>query len=164
MNVVVTGIGLVSALGSLESTWQNLLAGNSGIQSHQPFLDLAPFPAALIATQPIALIAVAERVVFAALKDAGLEPPLIDCGVVIGSSRGNQAKWEALARQSADDGHHKNSMLVDWLNTLPNGAAISAARLLGTQAPVLSPMAACATGLWAIAQAYELVRTGNAIA
>ena len=98
MNVVVTGIGLVSALGSLKSTWQNLLAGNSGIQFHQPFLDLDPFPAALIATQPIALAALIEQVVFAALKDAGLKPPLPECGVVIGSSRGHQAQWEALAK------------------------------------------------------------------
>ena len=161
MNVVVTGIGLVSALGSLKSTWQNLLAGNSGIQFHQPFLDLDPFPAALIATQPIALAALTEQVVFAALKDAGLKPPLPECGVVIGSSRGHQAQWEALAKQSIVDPHYQDGRIRGWLDTLPNGAAIAAARLLGTQAPVLSPMAACATGLWAIAQAYELVRTGQ---
>ncbi len=160
MNVVVTGIGLVSALGSLELTWRHLLAGNSGIRFHQPFLDLDPFPAALVATHPIALTALTERVVFAALKDAGLETPLPDCGVVIGSSRGNQAQWEALARQAAR-GHCQDERLRGWLDTLPNGAAIAAARLLGTQAQVLSPMAACATGVWAIAQGYEWVRTGQ---
>lgn len=160
MNVVITGIGLVSALGSLEATWQHLLAGNSGIRFHQPFLDLDPFPAALIATQPIALISLTERVVLAAIKDAGLKTPLPDCGVVIGSSRGHQSQWEALAKQSVG-GHYHDDRLRSWLDTLPNGVAIAAARLLGTQAPVLSPMAACATGLWAIAQAYELVRTGQ---
>ncbi len=160
MNVVVTGMGLVSALGSLESTWQHLLAGNSGIRFHQPFLDIDPFPAALVATQPIALVALTEQLVFAALKDAGLESPLPDCGVVIGSSRGHQARWEVLAKQSVG-GHYNDEMLRSWLDTLPNGGAIAAARLLGTQTLVLSPMAACATGLWAIAQAYELVRTGQ---
>ncbi|MBM0740102.1 beta-ketoacyl-ACP synthase [Phormidium sp. CLA17] len=159
MDVVVTGIGLVSALGSLESTWQHLLTGSSGIEYHQPFFDLKPFPAALIETQPIALATLTERVIFAALKDAGLDPPLLDCGVVIGSSRGHQAQWESLARQSVD-GHYQDDRLRGWLDTLPNGAAIAAARLLGTRSQVLSPMAACATGLWAIAQAYELVRTG----
>ena len=160
MNVVITGMGLVSALGSLELTWQHLLAGNSGIRFHQPFLDIDPFPAALVATQPIALGALTEQVVFAALKDAGLESPLPDCGVVIGSSRGHQAQWEVLAKQSVG-GHYHDDTLRSWLDTLPNGGAIAAARLLGTQTLVLSPMAACATGLWAIAQAYELVRTGQ---
>jgi len=158
MDVVITGIGLVSALGSLTSTWHQLQAGNSGIKWHQPFPDLAPFPAALVGINPIALTVLTEQAVVAALTDAELEPPLVDCGVVIGSSRGHQAKWEALA-QSIDDS--KDDRLLDWLDTLPNGAAIAAARLVGTQAPVLSPMAACATGLWAIAQAYELVRTGQ---
>jgi 3-oxoacyl-[acyl-carrier-protein] synthase II len=160
MDVVITGIGLVSALGSLESTWQNLLAGKSGVQLHQPFLDFDLFPAALIASQPIALTTLTEQVVFAALQDAGLEPPLLECGVVIGSSRGHQATWEALARQPIDQ-RYQDDRLLDWLSILPNGAAIAAARLVGTRAPVLAPMAACATGIWAIAQGYELVRTGQ---
>jgi 3-oxoacyl-[acyl-carrier-protein] synthase II len=36
-----------------------------------------------------------------------------------------------------------------------------AARLIQTQAPVLSPMAACATGIHAIAKGYELIQTGS---
>ncbi len=51
MDVVVTGIGLVSALGSLENSWKGLLSGESGIRQHQPFLELEPRPLALIGTK-----------------------------------------------------------------------------------------------------------------
>ncbi len=55
-NVVVTGIGLVSALGdNLEASWQQLIAKNSAIKLHQPFPELPPLPLALIGKQPISL-------------------------------------------------------------------------------------------------------------
>jgi 3-oxoacyl-[acyl-carrier-protein] synthase II len=41
--IVVTGVGVVSALGSGEQFWSNLLAGKSGIRSIQGF-DASPFP------------------------------------------------------------------------------------------------------------------------
>ena len=40
-------------------------------------------------------------------------------------------------------------------------AAIASARQIGSSGPVLAPMAACATGIWAIAQGFELIRTGQ---
>ncbi|HEY9617837.1 MAG TPA: beta-ketoacyl-ACP synthase [Microcoleaceae cyanobacterium] len=155
MDVVVTGIGLVSALGSLEATWKQLLAGHSGIQLHQPFPELPLRPLALTGSEPAHLEALTETAVVAALQDAGLQPPLIDCGVVIGSSRGNQSQWERWAKQVQYQG---NDCLGNWFDTLPHAAAIATARLLQTQTIVLSPMAACATGLWSIAQAYELIQ------
>lgn len=153
MDVVVTGIGLISALGNLEQTWKGLLEGQSSIHLYQPFPELAPKPIAIAGKYPATLVALTETVVQDALKDARLEPHLPDCGVVVGSSRGNQAAWEHLAA--------KQGKLSDWLTTLPNTAAIVTAQLVQTQAIVLSPMAACATGLWAIARATELIRSGQ---
>lgn len=155
MDVVVTGIGLVSALGALETTWKHVLAGHSGIQRHQPFAELPPRPLALISPEPAQLETLTEAVVRAALQDAGLQPPLIDCSVVIGSSRGNQAQWERWAKQVKHRGHDR---FGNWFETLPHAAATATARFIQTQATVLSPMAACATGLWSIAQAYELIQ------
>jgi 3-oxoacyl-[acyl-carrier-protein] synthase II len=155
MDVVVTGIGLISALGNLEDSWNGLLEGRSGIQLHQPFRDLLPKPLGLIDKHPTALVPLTEQIVCDALQDAGISLPLGDCGVAIGSSRGNQAAWERLTV------HSNKALLKRWLDTLPNSAAIAAARLLQTHAPVLSPMAACATGIWAIAQGYELIRSGQ---
>lgn len=151
MNVVVTGIGLVSALGSLKPTWKRLVEGGSGIQFYQPFSGLEPKPIALIGKHPAEILTLTRQVVLAAISDAGLKTPLMDCGVVVGSSRGNQAQWE---RMTAGSGEISN-----WLNTLPNRSAIETAHLIGSQGIVLAPMVACATGLWAIARGAELIQS-----
>jgi 3-oxoacyl-[acyl-carrier-protein] synthase II len=183
VEVVVTGVGLISALGNLESTWKSLIAGKSGIIPRQLFSELPTFPIALIGNTPNNLTNITELVVAAALKDAGLLPPLINCGVVIGSSRSCQASWEELARQFYVSGQQQlgdqnganftsvislssiaqeNTIKLEhWLDTLPNRAAIATARQISSTAPVLAPMAACATGIWAIAQAYNLIQTGQ---
>lgn len=160
MEVVVTGIGLLSALGSLQTTWKHLLANRSGIQFHQPFTVLPAKPLGLIGSIPAQLEALTRQVVAAALADAGLEPPLVDCGVAIGSSRGNQAQWEQLAASYICPEKTEFSGL-SWLDTLPHRAAIVAAQQLGTGSPVLAPMSACATGLWSIAQGIQLIQTGH---
>lgn len=164
MEVVVTGIGLVSALGELEVSWQQLIAGKSGIQLHQPFAELKQRPLALIGKQPAELRTLVQLVVASALKDAALVPPMPDCGVVIGSSRANQACWEQLARQMylavPTQSHSVEPNLEHWLDTLPHMNAIAVARQIGAEV-VLAPMAACATGIWAIAQGYHLLKTGQ---
>lgn len=171
MEVVVTGIGLATALGSLEMTWSSLLSGKSAIALRQPFPDLPPMPLAMIGKFPLDLEGLTHTVVSTALEDAKLEAPLADCGVVIGSSRANQGLWEKLvterwleeSRQERDSGENTSfkSSISRWLDTLPHAAAIATARQIQTTAPVLAPMAACATGIWAIAQGYELIRTGQ---
>ncbi|MHC5912551.1 MAG: beta-ketoacyl-ACP synthase, partial [Nostoc sp.] len=163
VKVVVTGIGLVSALGgSLEDSWRNLIAGKSGIRLHQPFLELRPLPLGLIGQQPSELTMLTQMVVASALQDAGLVAHAADCAVVIGSSRSYQASWEKLARQM----HHEAenfpvSSFGNWLETLPHINAIAAARQIGASGIVLAPMAACATGIWSIAQAAMLIQTGQ---
>jgi 3-oxoacyl-[acyl-carrier-protein] synthase II len=180
IKVVVTGIGLVSALGtSLEDSWQQLIAGKSGIKLHQPFSDLEPRPLGLIGKQPVELRMLTQLVVDSALKDALLIPPLPDCGVVIGSSRSHQASWEEMARGRQGDGETRRwgdkgdkgdkenyssvppSPPLSWLDSLPHMNAIAAARQIGATGIVLAPMAACATGIWAIAQAVLLIQSGQ---
>lgn len=180
MKVVVTGIGLASALGTtLTTSWENLLRGHCGIRQYQPFAELEPRPLALLNPQPSHLNAIAEPVIAAALQDAGLAPPLPDYGVVIGSSRGYQAQWEQLAREwiisdrpYAHNGKVDPNLLspalseqdpVDSLAAAlySRPLAVVIAQALGSQGPVLAPMAACATGIWAIAQGYELIQSGQ---
>ncbi len=160
VRVVVTGIGLVSALGkSLEASWQNLLLEKTGIKLQQPFPELGMIPLGLIAEKPSSLNQLTEIVVTSALQDAQLVSPLFDCAVVIGSSRSYQASWEMMARQIYQQ--EAGSNLDNWLNTLPQMNAIAVARQVGATGAVLAPMAACATGIWAIAQATMLIKTGQ---
>ncbi|MBD2664349.1 beta-ketoacyl synthase [Richelia sinica FACHB-800] len=159
--VVVTGIGLVSALGqTLEDSWQGLLTGQTGIKLNQPFPELHQIPLGLISSQPSELGHLTQMLVAAALADGELVPPLADCAVVIGSSRGYQAVWENMARQmSGQDGQPR--FLERWLDSLPHMNAMAVARQIGSVGTVLAPMAACATGIWAIAQATFLIQTGQ---
>ena len=168
MDVVVTGIGLICSLGSLAKSWQSLLAGNSGIGVHQPFRELLPRPLGLIEETPVQLGYLNQLAVAAALEDAKLTTPLPDCGVAIGSSRGCQALWEQLAGQMNVSSlnpkpytSRPNVKIEDWLETLPHQGAIAAAGQVGSTGPVLAPMAACATGIWAIAQGCELIQIGQ---
>ncbi|MFN6480536.1 beta-ketoacyl-ACP synthase [Nostoc sp. DedQUE07] len=162
VKIVVTGIGLVSALGgSLEDSWRNLIAGKSGIRLYQPFPELTPLPLGLINQQPSELTRLTRMVVASALQDSGLVAPLADCAVVIGSSRSYQASWEMLARQMYNANHFPISSFGNWLDTLPHLNAIAAARQIGASGIVLAPMTACATGIWSIAQAAMLIQTGQ---
>lgn len=153
--IVITGIGLLSCLGYLPETWESLLAGKSGIRLSKPFAELSAYPLGLIDRTPIFLEELTKLTVSAALQDANLQTPLPECAVVVGSSRGCQGNWEQLATQI------KDTPPYNWLDTLPDRGAVATARYLGTTAPVLAPMAACATGIWAIARAYELIATGQ---
>ncbi|MDF0554993.1 beta-ketoacyl-ACP synthase [Kamptonema sp. UHCC 0994] len=195
VKVVITGIGLVSALGKLESTWKEILSGHSGICLHQPFPENECRPLALIGTKPVELIKLTRQVLADAIIDADLCLPLPDCGLVIGSSRGNQARLEQFAREGRtkkEKGIRKNEeefsylgeeeegkeLLItnyqlpitnyqlpitnyQFLDCLPHAGAIAAANFIGTRGPVLAPAAACATGIWAIAQGFELIQTGQ---
>ena len=153
MRIVITGIGFRSALGDLNHTWQGLLDGQTAIELVQPFADLPTLPLALIDRKPQHILNLTRIVVTAAVKDAGLSLPLPDCGVVIGSSRACQSEWEKFTSNSSPD-------LTNWLTTLPHTPAIATARYIGSQSALLAPMAACATGIWSIAQAVGLLRSG----
>ena len=158
MDVVVTGIGLLSCLGSLQSTWSSILQGKSGIRTYGIFPELPPYPLGLIDAKPSKVGDLTQKILLDTLLDAELTAPLPECGIVVGSSRGCQANWEELATENRNSDYR---IIPNWLQTLPHQSAIACAKYTRTSAPVLSPMAACATGIWALARGYELIKTGR---
>ncbi len=161
MEVVITGMGLRSCLGNLSQTWKSLIQGQSGIQIQQPFPELPPRPLGLLSSQPTPLAKITVLAFTDALQDAGLQPPLAECGVVVGSSRACQGELEALAQQQYLSPRKFQKDLANWLSILPQQASVITAQLLQTQGIVFSPMSACATGIWSVFQGYELIRTGQ---
>ncbi|MEI6329456.1 MAG: beta-ketoacyl synthase N-terminal-like domain-containing protein [Pseudanabaena sp. ELA645] len=159
--VVVTGIGMMTAIASdRECTWLNLLQGNSGIKlDHQFQIPVARIDDARIdhvENLPSRAQYFLEKVVLEAIADANLKLPLNDCGVVIGSSRCYQRELELLL-----DHPPQNLNPNYWWNCQSANLSAQIANILQTEAPVMAPMAACATGNWAIAQAVELIRSGQ---
>jgi 3-oxoacyl-[acyl-carrier-protein] synthase II len=160
LQVVVTGIGLVTSIGSdRQTTWHNLLAGNSGIKQIKTQIQnqIKNLPIASVVWKSVEefyelpkVEGFLKKAVTEAIADANLTIPLIDCGLVIGSSRGYQAEIENLLDQKLGS---------DWLNLLSLSGAI--AKFIQTQNTVLSTMAACATGNWTIFQAYQLIQQGK---
>lgn len=153
VEVVVTGVGIRSALGnSLGTTWRRLLHGESGIERRQPFPELPPLPLGMVGQLPACIEDLLVPVVEEAIADAGLELPRPECAVAVGSSRAYQREWEKRLR---------GENLAPWLSFLPAEVSATVARYLGCESMVLSPMAACSTGVWALFQGYELIRTGQ---
>ncbi|MEE3719243.1 beta-ketoacyl-ACP synthase [Tumidithrix elongata RA019] len=176
--VIVTGIGLVTAIGQDKATtWENLLQGKSGIE-RSPIPDrirartnskreqsgCLEIPAAWV-DRKISAEPRAQRFMRQAVKeaiaDAGLDLPLPNCGVAIGSSRGCQRELEQFNQFLKGNWQGEPPPWDSFLNLLPSAISAAIASDLKTESAVLAPMAACATANWAIAQAYELIQTGQ---
>lgn len=156
----ITGLGLCSALGpSLEQSWAALLQGKSGIRLHQPFPEQRIFPLGLVGARPARVNelldgALADLRQSGALGHSLLEGPL---GIVVGSSRGYQAELEQLRQNGAQE-----LGLLGWQACYSTSPGQYLAQQLGVFTSLnLSPRAACATGLWAIAQGMDLIGRGN---
>ncbi|MBW3541260.1 MAG: beta-ketoacyl-[acyl-carrier-protein] synthase family protein, partial [Planctomycetes bacterium] len=179
--VVVTGIGMVTPLGSdRESSWRRLCAGDRGarpltaVELRLPATagecvsaagDLIGAPAAKspglgeCTGEPVVDLALAAA--DEALGDAGLRTERLGptTGCVIGTSKGGLRTFAALAARASL--HPPSSILHPLFSSWwPNAPALSVARRFGIEGPLLCPVAACATGLVALIRGWELIRDG----
>jgi 3-oxoacyl-[acyl-carrier-protein] synthase II len=161
MEVWVTGLSLSSALGpTLLQSWIALLQGKSGISVQQPFLGLPPYPLGLVSDRPMGLNDLLDSALLDLLEDARLSSfPRAAWGVAVGSSRGYQAELEATAHRWHRD--RIDPSASEWMTSYGQSPATRVAQHLQICGSIVSPRAACATGLWAIAQGTELIRTGQ---
>ncbi|MEY9930934.1 3-oxoacyl-[acyl-carrier-protein] synthase II [Catenulispora sp. GP43] len=175
--VVVTGLGMTTPLGGdVSSTWQALLAGDSGAaRLTEPWTEQVAVPMAarvkvepaevlknatarkLDRSQQLALIAARE-----AWADAGTpEVDPLRLAVVVGSGVGGVLTVlehdEVIATRGADK---VSAFSVPML--MGSGAAAAIGIELAARAGVHTPVSACASGAEAIAMGLTLIRSGRA--
>jgi len=177
--VAITGLGIISPIGKTpEEFWANLLAGKTGIAPATDW-DPAAYPvyfAAKVADfDPLAYMErqqarrMARFTQFGlaaareAVKNARLDPSQVDpdrVGVSLGSAVAGMGLVESESVVLHAKGPlHVNPMLVP--SVIGNMAACLVAIELGLHGPVMSPVAACATGSVAIGDALERVARGE---
>ena len=160
--VIVTGIGLITGLGgTTESTWSALREGKRAVRAMTLSDGSTSFgcPSSIDFDSNVepALILL-EKAADQALSHANLDPTTLDLdrvGVLAGLSKGGLRNLSrvhhAILRNEDPQGE-------DWLNSRPSSGASSLARRIGSRGPSLAPIAACATGLIAVAQGADLIR------
>ena len=178
--VVVTGIGATTPLGGdVASSWEALLAGESGITPlTQDWAEELPVRiAGQIRVEPAEVMKPVERrrldrsAQFAliaareAWKDAGLEgSDSVDperLGAVVGSGIGGVTtlldNYDILLKKGA---RSVSPRAVPML--MPNSPAAYVGLEFGARAGVHTPVSACATGCEAIGYAMNMIRSGRA--
>ena len=177
VEVVVTGLGATTPLGGdVASTWENMLAGHSGVSAlTQEWAEQLPVRiAGQLATEPaidrvqarrmdrseqVAVVAARE-----AWNDSGLAGTEVDLerlGVVVGSGIGGATTLLAQDDILEASGPRRVSPhTVPML--MPNGPAAWIGLELKARAGVHAPTSACATGAEAIAMGLDMIRCGRA--
>lgn len=167
-HVVITGLGLITPLGSdRESSWRNLCGALSAtrlvaVPELPSAVCAAPLPDGAIAHgrgEPVVQLAL--QVCREALDHAQHPHALYDptrFGCVIGTSKGGchaaMAAWKQTHWGNRSPGFEGGD---PWGLMDPHVAARQVAARWNLQGPSLAPVAACATGLMAVARAAELI-------
>ncbi len=178
--VVVTGLGIISALGSeINKFWNNLISGKSGVSRIEKFdVDkiASKIAAQVLDFDPKEYMDFKEikrmdrfaQFAVAATKDVLKEGNLKidrdnekDVGVCIGSGIGGLGSLEKQHERLLYKGADKVSPLFIPL-IIGNMAAAWASIVSGAKGPVSATSTACAAGSSAIGDAFEIIKRGAA--
>ena len=175
---VITGIGALTPVGNdIQTLWEHLVAGRSGIQRITAFdtRNIGVKVAGQIAFNPaehleakdarrmsrdsqLAQVAARLAIRDANLTNADLAPIAERVGVVMGTTLGG---YEIGIRQIMPFPQKRIGPFA-LLNSLPNLPAYYMAREIGAEGPSLTLSNACASGTLAVGEAAELIRRGMA--
>jgi len=178
--VVITGVGVVTVLGSrVDEFWDSLVGGRSGIRRITMF-DASVLPCRIAGEIPefdsnefvpakearrmsrasLLGLAAAQR----AIADSGHPTPFHDperVGVSFGTAIGGLERVDGGIHTLRTQGLAKvNPFTIP--SGLPNMAAFHVSNSFGAVGPSLTVTTACATGTQAIGEGAELIRTGRA--
>ncbi len=177
--VVVTGIGLVTPLGSgVEVNWSGLVAGRSGIRAITRF-DASALPARVAGEVPDfeaerwiekrdlkkmdVFIQYAVAAAEMAVEDAALPRPLSAperTGVIVGVGMGGIASLEdAFALFVEGNVRRVSPFFIPKL--IPNMAPGHIAMRIGARGPNYATTSACASGAHAVGESLVLIRDGR---
>lgn len=178
--VVVTGIGIISPLGSdQERFWQNLINGNSGIGAIDSF-DVSLYPCRIggevkdfdpglymekrEAKKVDRFTHFGVAAALQAWRDSGLDKMQVDkeeIGVLVGSGIGGIQTTEQQLKILAEKGPRRVSpFLVPAL--IANMASGYISIMLGLRGPNSTVVTACASSTHAIGDAWHIIRRGDA--
>lgn len=179
--VVVTGMGLVSPLGhSPEELWEGLIEGRSAVRPITRFdpgrftcrlaaevdgfeLPDLPGPHAHEASQMDRFVQYALRASADAFAASRLPAELLTSksgGFYLGVAMGGLETLESGFRQQEAEGPEKiNPYLI--AATIPNMAAGMVALMFGFAGPQYTIVGGCSSGIQAIGQAVEAIRSGQ---
>ncbi len=180
--VVVTGVGLVTPLGTgTDKSWQNIIAGKSGIGRITHFdaeaagmactiagevndFDASAFINCKDARKMDTFIHFGVAAASMALEQSGLEITEENAnrvGVVIGSGIGGMPAIEKTMRAYEKGGARKISPFFIPM-TIINMVSGWVSMLTGAKGPNTATVTACATGTHAIGDAFEIIARGDA--
>lgn len=179
--VVITGLGTVSPVGhTLEAFWNNLLAGQCGIDRITTFdptgfdtqiaaevkpFDLAPaFPSPKELRRTDRFSQLGVFAAWQALRDSGLDLNRINCdeaGVFIGSGIGGLQTTTEQHKILLDRGPHRLSpfMIPMLISNMVSGLVSMYYHLRG---PNFATCSACATANHALGEAWRTIKMGDA--
>ncbi|MFD0699089.1 beta-ketoacyl-ACP synthase II [Paenibacillus sp. GCM10027628] len=179
--VVITGMGVVTALGQdLETFWGNLTSGKSGVSLIENF-DVSEYPTRIAAEiKDFDVEKYVDRkearrmdrfVQFAvagslnALKDANLnvkedtDPERV--GVSVGSGIGGLSTWEEQHRTLLEKGPKRVSPFFIPM-MIANMASGQISMITGAKGPNSTAVTACATGTHSIGDSFKMIQRGDA--
>ena len=177
--VVVTGLGMISAAGkSVEDSWDNIVAGRSGIVTLSRF-DTSAYDQAIAGevqdfnptehVDPKLLRRIDLSTAFAiaaslqAISDAAIEIPAEHpsaVGIILGTGIGGAHLMIEQQRVLEEKGPRRISPFL-MSNFLPDTATGLVAIALGARGPNFALSAACATGGAAVGEAAEAIARGD---
>jgi 3-oxoacyl-[acyl-carrier-protein] synthase II len=179
--VVITGMGVLTSLGSdLHTFWSNLTQGKSGVKRIESF-DTSEYPTKIAASidnfnpqdymeqkearrmDRFVQFAVAASTL--ALQDAGLDvrkdadPERV--GVYVGSGIGGLGTWEDQHKVLMEKGPRRISPFFIPM-MISNMASGSISIHFGAKGPNSTTVTACATGTHSIGDAFRIIQHGSA--